>query len=228
VEAAVTAASAYVETATGRRTLAGGERLTFGRARECGVCLDPDDLAISRIAGAVEFEHGTWWVANKSTTRPLSLVDDLGFRSVLAPGRRAAVETRMQVLVDGSRRRHTIGISVDSPRTEPPPEQPPGIPTAVGEQVLISADDRLAMVALFAGYLQDPPFYDPYPKSYAAAAARLGWKRTTLVKRIEYLRTRLDAAGVPNMTGYTALTSLAEYAISRSLITRDDLDLLRP
>lgn len=223
----MTAASAYVETAAGRRTLAGGERLTFGRARECGVCLDPDDLAISRIAGAVEFEHGTWWVANTSATRPLSLVDDLGFRSVLAPGRRAAVESRMQVLVDGSRRRHTIGISVDAPRTEPAPEQPPGIPTAVGEQVLISSDDRLAMVALFAGYLQDPPCYDPYPKSYAAAAARLGWKRTTLVKRIEYLRTRLDAAGVPNMTGYTALTSLAEYAISRSLITRDDLDLLR-
>ena len=44
------------------------------------------------------------------------------------------------------------------------------------------------MVALFAGYLEDPPRYDPYPKSYAAAAARLGWKRTTLVKRIEYLR----------------------------------------
>jgi hypothetical protein len=224
----MTAASVYVETAAGRTALAGGERLTFGRARECGVCLDPDDLAISRIAGAVEFEHGTWWVANTSATRPLSLVDDLGFRSVLAPGRRAAVETRMQVIVDGSRHRHTIGISVDSPRMERPPEQPPGIPTAVGEQVLISSDDRLAMVALFAGYLHDPPFYDPYPKSYAAAAARLGWKRTTLVKRIEYLRTRLDAAGVPNMTGYTALTSLAEYAISRSLITRDDLDLLRP
>jgi hypothetical protein len=138
------------------------------------------------------------------------------------------VETSVQVIVDGSRSRHTIRVTVDSPRTEPLPEQPPGTPTAVGEQVLISPADRLAMVALFAGYLQDPPRYDPHPKSYAAASARLSWKRSTLVKRIEYLRSRLDSAGVPNMTGYAALTNLAEYAISRSLITRDDLDLLGP
>ena len=87
----MTLATVHVETAAGRATLAPGDRLTFGRARECGVCLDPDDLAISRIAGIVEFEHGTWWVANASATRPLSVVDDLGFRSVLGPARRAAV-----------------------------------------------------------------------------------------------------------------------------------------
>src|SRR5205085_10397574 len=113
-------------------------------------------------------------------------------------------------------------------RSNPANDQPSVVETAVGIEVAISAADRLAMMALFAGYLEDPPRYDPYPKSYAAAAARLGWKRTALVKRIEYLRIRLDAAGVPNMTGYTALTNLAEYAISRSLVTRDDLDLLRP
>jgi hypothetical protein len=73
---------------------------------------------------------------------------------------------------------------------------------------MISMADRLAMVALFAGYLEELPRYDPYPKSYAAAAARLGWPRSTLVKRIEYLRTRLHAAGVPNMTGFSAVTYL--------------------
>jgi hypothetical protein len=217
-----------VETAAGRTVLAEDERLTFGRARECTVCLDPEDTAISRVAGTVEFEHGTWWIANNSGTRPLSLVDDLGFRSVLPPRRRAAVENQTQIIVAGVRSQHTIRISVGTPRAEPSVEPPPGAPTAVGDEVLISPADRLAMVALFAGYLEDPPRYDPYPKSYAAAAARLGCKRSTLVKRIEYLRTRLDAAGVPNMMGFSALTNLAEYAISRSLITRDDLDLLRP
>jgi hypothetical protein len=94
---------------------------------------------------------------------------------------------------------------------------------AVGQIVQISQDDRLALAALFAEYLEDPPRYDPAPKSYRAAAARLGWPRSTLVKRIEYLRARLNAAGVPNMLGFSALTSLAEYAISRRLIVRDDL-----
>ncbi len=207
-----------------------GQALTFGRARDCDICLDPDDVGISRRAGVVELDNGTWWVRNSSSTRPLSVVDDLGFRSVLGPGRRAAVEAPVRVLVDGSQGKpHSILIEVLGAGPARPAVSPevPGIPTAVGEEVLISDADRLAMVALFAGYIEDPPRYDPHPKSYAAAAARLGWPRTTLVKRIEYLRSRLDAAGVPNMTGWTALTNLAEYAISRGLITRDDLALLK-
>ena len=56
-------------------------------------------------------------------------------------------------------------------------------------------------MALFAGYLEPFPRYDPHPKSYADAAARLDWPRTTLVKRVEYLRTRLTNAGVPNLLG---------------------------
>ena len=139
-----------------------------------------------------------------------------------------AVQSETQILVEGSRRQHSLRINVEIPRrAERSADQPPGEPTAVGTEVAISAADRLAMVALFAGYLEDPPRYDPYPKSYAAAAARLGWKRTTLVKRIEYLRIRLDAAGVPNMRGFSALTNLAEYAISRGIIARRDLALLR-
>jgi len=89
--------------------------------------------------------------------------------------------------------------------------------------VQVSDADRLALVALFAGYLADPPRHDPNPRSYAAAAARLGWPKTTLVKRVEYLRTRLTNAGVPNLTGWNALPALAEYAITTGLITKSDL-----
>ncbi|MEO3813250.1 FHA domain-containing protein [Sphaerisporangium sp. B11E5] len=205
------------------------DRLTFGRARDCTICLDPEDTGISRVAGAVTSEGGTWWLSNRSETRPLSVVDDLGFRSVLAPGRRVAVETPTKVLIDGSRHRHGLTLTPAGAGTAPPPPVPASgtTPTATGAEVMISAADRLAMVALFMGYLEDPPKYDPHPKDYAAAAARLGWKRTTLVKRIEYLRTRLDAAGVPNMKGFNALANLAEYAISRGLVTREDLAELR-
>jgi hypothetical protein len=219
-----------VQTADGSMLLDENERLTFGRARDCTVCLDPEDTGISRVAGTIEFDNGTWWIANSSATRPLLLVDDLGFRSLLPPQRRAAVEGRTQVIIDGTRGQHTIKVAVDGARAVNAPDgvdTAEGVPTAIGAEVMISATDKLAMVALFAGYLEDPPRYDPYPKSYAAAAARLGCNRTTLVKRIEYLRVRLDAAGVPNMMGFAALTNLAEYAISRGLITRQDLVLLK-
>ncbi|MGH3731136.1 MAG: hypothetical protein ACRDTU_20660 [Micromonosporaceae bacterium] len=204
------------------------ESFSFGRAEDCTACLDPEDASISRRAGSLENSNGTWWLTNRSSVRPLAVIDELGFRSVLAPGRRTAVEATVRVVVDAGRGSHTLRIEVADPaRPDDAVEQPPpGQPTTVGEAVLISAADRLAMVALFAGYLDDGPRYDPHPKSYAAAAARLGWPRTTLVKRIEYLRTRLSNAGVPNMTGWNALANLAEYAISRGLITRDDLSLI--
>ncbi len=221
-----------VETPDRSIVLAEHEQLTFGRARDCGLCLDPDDTAISRLAGAVHCEQGTWWVTNTSETRPLSLVDDLGFRGVLPPRRRAAVEGAIQVIVEGTRGQHSIRVAVEASHAPagggtPMADKPVGMPTATGTEVTISAADRLAMVALFAGYLEDPPRYDPYPKSYAAAAARLGWNRTALVKRVEYLRKRLHAAGIPKMLGFSALANLAEYAISGGLITRDDLHLLR-
>jgi hypothetical protein len=203
-----------------------GEPFTFGRSAECTVCLDVDDSGISRLAGSIERDGGTWWLLNRSSLRPLAVVDEIGFRSVLAPGRRLAVEAPVRVVVDGSRQSHTL--AVDVPRFEPAGGTARvGSTTSIGEGVLVNKADRLAMVALFAGYLEDPPKHDPYPKSYAAAAARLGWPRTTLVKRIEYLRTRLTNAGVPNLMGWNALANLAEYALTTGLVGKDDLRLLR-
>jgi hypothetical protein len=201
------------------------EPFTFGRSEDCTVCLDPHDTGISRRAGSLEREGGTWWLVNRSSLRPLAVTDELGFRSVLAPGRRLAVEAPVRVTVDGTDASHVLTVTV--PRFGATTRQPEvGTTTSVGEGVLVSEADRAAMVALFAGYLEDPPRYDPYPKSYAAAAARLGWPRTTLVKRIEYLRTRLTNAGVPNLTGWNALPGLAEYAITARLIGKEDLRLI--
>jgi hypothetical protein len=201
------------------------EPFTFGRSQNCTVCLDPADTGISRRAGSLEHEGGTWWLVNRSSLRPLAVTDELGFRSLLPPGRRLAVEAPVRVTVDGTAASHVLKVSV--PRSGAASEPAAvGTTTSVGEGVLVSELDRAAMVALFAGYLEDPPRYDPYPKSYAAAAARLGWPRTTLVKRIEYLRTRLTNAGVPNLTGWNALPGLAEYAITARLIAKEDLRLI--
>jgi len=46
------------------------------------------------------------------------------------------------------------------------------------------------------------------------------------VKRVEYLRTRLTNAGVPNLLGENALPHLAEWALATALISRADLSLL--
>ena len=109
-----------------------------------------------------------------------------------------------------------------------PTAQVEGNPTQAASEVSITPADKLALVALFSGYLEAFPRYDPHPKSYADAAARLDWPRTTLVKRVEYLRTRLTNAGVPNLLGENALPYLAEWALATGLISRADLALLPP
>lgn len=210
-----------------RHELSGEDELTFGRASSCTVCLDPDDVGISRLAGSVLSEGGTWWLVNRSTTRQLAVVDELGLRSVLPPGRRWPLDGRMRILVDGSDGNHNLEVQAPPPAPAADSAALPGAPTAIGENVLIRAPDRLALVALFCGYLEDGPRYQPHPKTYAAAAARLGWPQTTLLRRIEHLRTRLDKAGVPNMMGFNAMTNLAEYVLTTGIITKDDLHLIR-
>ncbi|MDQ2839380.1 MAG: hypothetical protein M3Y89_18595 [Actinomycetota bacterium] len=213
-----------------RWELGPAEVLTFGRASSCTVCLDADDLGISRLAGSVEHEAGTWWLLNRSTVRPLTAADELGIRSVLAPGRRLAVAGSLTVMVEGSARRHAIDVMAERfPVAGATPEQASdALPTARFDAGTVNDLDRLALVALFAGYLEAFPRYDPHPRSYADASAELGWSRTTLVKRVEHLRTRLTGAGVPNLVGETALQQLAEWALTTGVVGRNDLALLRP
>lgn len=94
------------------------------------------------------------------------------------------------------------------------------------KSVLLNHADRLALLALFEPALQDPPLLERGPRSYAAAAARLGWPRTTLLKRVEYIRTRLDQAGVPGMMGPNAVVRLGDYAIATGLLKSTDLERL--
>jgi hypothetical protein len=216
-----------VVAAGARRHLAADESLSFGKAESCTICLDPHDTAISRLAGEVRRVGEVWFVANRSTSRQLALVDRFGLRRVLGPGRRDPIEGRIRVIVEGALATHEIVFEGPLPDgDEPATEVDSGLPTLSGLKVVINDADRRALVALFAGYLHEGKRYDPNPKSYAAAAARLGWPRTTLVKRVEYIRTRLTNAGVPNMQGWNALSALAEHALTTGLIKREDLRLI--
>jgi hypothetical protein len=205
------------------------ETLTFGRSTACTICLDPTDRGISRLAGSLEYDAGAWWLRNHSTSRTLLAIDDMGIRSVVAPGRRTIVDGRLTVVVEGSMRRHALEVYVGRPAetcSSAGGLGADGLPTAAWGEVLVNSLDRLALVALFSGYLEPFPRYDPHTKSYADAAAVLAWPRTTLVKRIEHLRTRLSNAGVPNLVGPDALDHLAEWALTTRVITREDLKLI--
>lgn len=201
-----------------------GESLTFGRASRCTIRLDPGDGGISRLAGEIEFVAQVWFVSNRSRSRQLSVVDQLGLRRVLAPGQRDPIEGRTRVIVDGSRGSHELVLKGPEHAVEPA-QMATGIPTIEGRD-LVKPAERRDLVALFAGYLLEGDRYDPVPSSYATAATLLRCQAKTLRKRIEYLRTRLTKAGVPNLHGRNAQTALAEYALTTGLITVKDLSLI--
>lgn len=224
--------SAFVVVDARRRLLEPGQVLTFGRSASCDIQIGPRDNGGSRLAGQVAVEGGTIWVTNTSETRHFGIVDQVGFRHALGPGQRHAVtEAPAEIVVEGSAGRYALLVGLERPpapvRTVRPVDDDDGERrTEAGSDVRLNERDRLALVALFEGYLLPFPRHSPHPATYSAAADLLGWPRTTLLRRVEYIRRRLTAAGVPNLVGENALTYLAEYVLASRLITRDDLALL--
>lgn len=208
--------------------LGDGETLTFGRRRTCTIGLPPEDVGVSREAGELARSSGSWWLTNLSESRPFAVVDATGMSIPIAPRHRRALEGgRIEVVVEGLVRRYCLVVTADESPATPAVQNLTGVPTMAG-LVRISDKDRLALIAMFSGYLESFPRHDPRPARYGDAAARLGWPATTLRKRVEYLRQRLTRAGVANMAGERALENLAQHVLATGVITREDLALLPP
>jgi hypothetical protein len=206
-----------------RHEIEAGSPVTFGRSEVCTVQLDQSDAGISRIAGQVEQREGRFWLVNHSR-QPIGVRDHLGLLNKVLPGNEYALGGPSAILVSGSLGRHVLNVDVPMSPAPPRPAPVDGQPTNVGSGVVVREEDRRALVALFAGYLEPPPRYEPAPRTYDAAARRLGWPRTKLIRRIEYLRRRLTAAGVPDLIGPEALANLAEYVIASGIVGPADLE----
>ena len=135
------------------------------------------------------------------------------------------------MVVEGAARRHalTVDLPEEARWTASGPScfrpQTDGNPTRAAADVSITPPSKLALVALFVGLPRTVSRYDPHPKSYADAAARLDWPRTTLMKRVVVLRTRFTDAECPTSWGRMPSRTLAEWALATGLISRADLVL---
>ena len=100
----------------------------------------------------------------KHGASPLDVVDEIGIRTILAPGRRLAVAGPITVVAEGATRRHALHVEAGSKRVGVPIEAPVDArPTSTADKVVINDQDRLALVALFAGYLERSPATTPTP-----------------------------------------------------------------
>jgi hypothetical protein len=203
--------------------------LVFGRADVAGevVGLDPFDMGISAVAGAVELMWGVWWVHNRSAKRYLLLEDTPGAppRRLGCGDRHALSSAHLTVLVPGAVFTHRIELRLPAEYLSRLRQvQPSQSGTVTNEDIRLSERDRQALVAVLAGFLETFPRYHPHPTTYADAAGKLGppWDGNRVRKQVERFRSRLAAAGI-YIDGPRANYDLAEFLISNQLITASDL-----
>ncbi|MCM3886866.1 hypothetical protein [Frankia sp. R82] len=82
---------------------------TFGRDPASTHCLDPDDLGVSRSAGAIVHRRRHWWIVNASKTHPLTILEG-GLRETLMAGRSRLVTESTTIWVAGRFRTHALHV----------------------------------------------------------------------------------------------------------------------
>lgn len=203
--------------------------LVFGRA-DIGdevIGLDPTDMGISAVAGAVERVWDIWWVHNRSTKRILLLEENAGMppRRLACGDRHAISSSQLNILVPGVTLTHRLVVSAPAAYLERL-RQAPSVTsgTVSGDDVRLSERDLDVLVAMLAGFLEPFPRYKPHPATYAEAAARLGqpWDSNRVRKQVERIRGRLAGVGV-YIDGDRANYDLADFLINNKLITVGDL-----
>jgi hypothetical protein len=214
-----------------------GQVLTFGRGAGCTITLAAADRGVSRSAGSLVFEQGTWWLCNDSSSSVLYVSGDRGFRVDLPPGMRAPVQQwhakiRLQGALDSYTLRLRLPDLDDIPEHDSgagqggrTPVGPPGehLVTSSRRRPPLSGPDRLILAARFEDYLNWRHTGPAAPRSAKETAERIGWQAHTVAKRCENLRDRYSRLGVPGLRGPRALEELAMLLISTGELTADDL-----
>jgi hypothetical protein len=203
----------------------------FGRGTDCDLVVHPNDRSISRQAGSLEWTGRNWIVSNRSRTRPIYRVERSGLRAPIGVGEFHALRpgtTRVAITGEALTIELTIVVEGEPADAMEPDDATParGAVPAPHEATRlpdITRNERLALLAMLEGYLLDHPRYDPQPRTYADAAARLGLPAATVRKRIERLRVKLVECGVVELERADARFTLAEFALSTRLVSRADL-----
>jgi hypothetical protein len=214
-----------------------GQALTFGRSARCTITLPAADRGVSRSAGSLLFEQGTWWLRNDSSSSVLYVSGDRGFRVDLPPGMRAPVQQwHAKIRLQGALDSYALWLRLpdldDLPEHDPEAGQGGGIPAGpTGEHLVtstrrrppLSGPDRLILAARFEDYLNWRHTGPAAPRSAKETGARIGWQPHTVAKRCENIRDRYSRLGVPGLRGPRALEELATLLISTGELTAEDL-----
>jgi hypothetical protein len=210
--------------------LATGQQLTFGRAAD--VVLDEANLYLHRVVGRFVWWDGFWWVENLGEALELQLHGGDGSHVRLPPATQAPL-TQPQAVVRFSAGGLPYEIEVTlpaSPSTSPPAVAPTaGLATTRYGEVTLTEDEKALVVELARPFLLDPGAGPERLPSNEDVAAALGWGRTKLNRKLDYLCERLTRAGVRGLQGGRGQLAtnrrwvLVQHALVARLVIPDDL-----
>ncbi len=217
------------------------QEITFGRAAV--VTIDEGNEFMSRIVGSFVFHQGSWWLQNRSSNAPLTVVADSGRQAVLPP------DTSDPLTAAGGRVRFRAGKSnyelrfeLANPPTEPGrpvndrdraeddnADGPAAKATVEFGVVPLNAEQRAMLAAFATSWLLDPGAEHHELPANADVAHQLGWSLKKLDRKLDYLCARLSEAGVQGLRGEKGVEAtdrrrhLVEHVLTARLISADDL-----
>lgn len=203
---------------------------TFGRFG-CDLVVGANDNGVSRLAGTVAFDGGSWRVTNRSETRTLRVVDGgTRIESSLAVARDdthpyVALQGRSAtVFIDGAATTYALELSGLTQAAPPVLVGKPEGGSSTLAALKLTARQREVLVALAWGYLQPYPAYDPRPARYEDVAARIGASEKRVDAHCTTIRKRLTDAGIPGLVGLPdARAALVARALELRLVGSDDV-----
>ena len=221
------APAAYLDLRGERTPVPPAGTLTVGREGDVTV----DDPYLHRRFLELSHDAGLLWLANvgSATTATVSDADGLA-QSWLAPGDRLPVVfERTVVWFTAGPTTYELGIVQPDAPFVTTARPVPGEGRAVLGRVTFTPEQRLLLLALAEDVLRGGHRGAGDIPDSAAAAARLGWTRTKLNRKLDNVCARLAGLGVRGLAadGDRAASArrarLVEYALAARLVTVADL-----
>jgi len=212
-----------------------GQSASFGRRHEhqLPIGVDPVDPWVSRDAGRLHSE-GRWFVENTGS-RAFFLVEPGGEVEVFPPGRGRSVVSidhgDSWIRVPGTTSDHAIVLDVPPEERPlvvlpPPDEASASAGTMVEGAVSLTANELRSVVAVYEQFLLLPPHYRREPKSFRAAAHRIGVEEGKVKADLRRVQQKVQGAGGPADGGPRYRDALISWLMARTVVRRQDVALL--
>lgn len=208
---------------------ADADGLSFGR----GAALDIDSNPfLHRLVGRFVCVDDIWWVENLNGWTPITISADGTSTLLTGDGRAALAHAESVVRFEAGVCNYEIRVSLDAIPLLPATDAAATELTATFRPTSLDLTDeqRLLVVALAELRLRSPAERFRLPTN-ASVARRLGWSTPKFNRKLDYLCSRLDRAGVSGLRSTGRRVNdrrlrIVDHLIATGAISDRDLELL--